>query len=72
VHAKIFAVSFGACGFFLASIISVLNGADLLSSLKRGVSALVIFWIAGYFLGAVLSRIVSEKKSVSSKHNEGA
>jgi len=72
VHAKIFAVSFAACGLFLASIISVLNGADLFSSFKRGVSALVVFWIAGYFLGAVLSRILNEKKIVSSKHSEGS
>jgi ABC-type multidrug transport system permease subunit len=71
VHAKIFAVSFAACGLFLAAIISVLNGSDLFSSFKRGVGALVIFWIVGYFLGAILSRIVSEKQPASSKHREG-
>jgi hypothetical protein len=71
VHAKIFAVSFAACGLFLASIISVLNGSDLLSSFKRGLSALAVFWIAGYFLGAVFSRIINEKRPASSNKSEG-
>jgi len=70
MYAKIFAVSFSACGFFLASIMSVVNGADLFSSFKRGVIVLCIFWIVGYFLGAVFSRIINEKRSASN-HREG-